>query len=200
MNYKNKSSDLHKNYWEQKYTEEDIAWDVGTISTPLEEYFNQLTNKDLQILTPGAGNSYEAEYLYKSGFKNVDIIDIAMQPLQNLKKRVPSFPQNQLIQNDFFDHNKKYDLIIEQTFFCALHPTSRNKYVKHIKKLLKEKGKLVGVLFDFELTEKGPPFGGSLNEYLTLFSKDFSIKTLDKCHNSIKPRLGSELFFIFEKK
>ena len=66
--------------------------------------------------------------------------------------------------------------------------------------LLEEKGKLIGLFFDFKLTEEGPPFGGSLNEYLKLFSTHFNIKTLERCHNSIKPRFGRELFFIFEKK
>lgn len=200
MKYKKDSCALHKKYWEQKYTEKDTTWDIGFISPPLKAYFDQLTNKELKILTPGGGNSYEAEYLYDSGFKNIDIIDIVKQPLLNFKKRVTLFPENQLIQNDFFNHTKKYDLIVEQTFFCALHPTLRSKYVKKIKELLNNKGKLVGILFDFELTEVGPPFGGSTAEYLNLFSKDFNIKILNKCHNSIKQRLGKELFFIFEKK
>lgn len=200
MNYKKNKNDLHKNYWENKYEEESTGWDIGSISTPLKNYFNQLDSKDLKILIPGAGNSYEAEYLFKEGFKNIDVMDIALQPLQNLKKRTPLFPEENLIQQDFFNATKKYDLIIEQTFFCALHPNTRSKYVKKMADLLEIEGKLVGLLFDFELTEKGPPFGGSLNEYLDLFSKYFTIKTLEKCYNSIKPRLGRELFFIFEKK
>ena len=65
--------------------------------------------------------------------------------------------------------------------------------------LLVRKGKLVGLLFDFELTEKGPPFGGSSTEYLNLFAEKFKNITLERCYNSIKPRNGNELFFIFEK-
>ena len=200
MTYKKNNNDLHKNFWEQKYDEENTGWDLGIISTPLKVYVNQLTNKELKILIPGAGNSYEAEYLHAQRFINIDVIDIALHPLNNFKKRVPSFPENNLIQKDFFNHTKKYDLIIEQTFFCALHPSLRKKYVKKMASLLEKKGKLVGLLFDFELTNDGPPFGGSSNEYLKLFSTYFDIKILDRCHNSIKPRFGRELFFIFEKK
>ncbi len=65
--------------------------------------------------------------------------------------------------------------------------------------LLADNGKLVGVLFDFELTENGPPFGGSIVEYISLFYETFLITILEKCYNSIKPRQGTELFFIFEK-
>jgi len=200
MNYKKNSTDLHKDYWENKYLKKLIGWDIGYISTPLVTYFNQLNSKELKILIPGAGNSYEAEHLYRKGFINIDVIDIALQPLENFKNREPSFPVNQLIQTDFFELSKKYNLIIEQTFFCALHPSLRAAYVKKMYSLLEEKGKLIGLFFDFKLTEEGPPFGGSLNEYLKLFSTHFNIKTLERCHNSIKPRFGRELFFIFEKK
>lgn len=200
MNYKKSSKELQQSYWENQYKNDAIGWDIGAVSTPLEVYFNQLTTKELAILIPGAGNSYEAEYLYNQGFKNVDVVDFALLPLKNLKKRVPSFPEKQLIQKDFFVHDKKYDLIVEQTFFCALDPTLRTKYVEKMHDLLTNEGKLIGLFFDVELTAEGPPFGGSLKEYLQLFSNRFNIKVLDKCHNSIKPRLGSELFFIFEKK
>jgi len=193
-------SNLDKTYWEQKYVENNTGWDIGIVSTPLKEYINQITNKDLKILIPGAGNSYEAEYLYKLGFNNIDVIDIAKQPLENLKKRFSSFPEKQLIQGDFFNHSKTYDLIIEQTFFCALQPKLRKAYAEKMFSLLNKKGKLTGLLFDFKLTNEGPPFGGCLNEYLQLFSNHFNIKTLENCHNSIKPRFGRELFFIFEKK
>ena len=66
--------------------------------------------------------------------------------------------------------------------------------------LLLPKGKLIGLFFQFLLTEVGPPFGGSKDEYLKLFSAYFDIKTLETAYNSIKPREGNELFFIFTKK
>ncbi len=66
--------------------------------------------------------------------------------------------------------------------------------------LLTERGKISGLLFNFPLTEEGPPFGGSVEEYINLFSNTFSIKTLKLAYNSIKPRANKELFFTFEKK
>ncbi|WP_395066314.1 hypothetical protein [Flavobacterium sp.] len=61
-------------------------------------------------------------------------------------------------------------------------------------------GKIIGLLFQFPLTKFGPPFGGSKEEYLKLFSNDFNIKTLETAYNSVKPRQENELFFIFTKK
>ena len=194
-----KKNKLDHNYWEERYANNETGWNIGYPSTPIKDYVDQLEDKTQKILIPGAGNSFEAEYLWKLGFKNVYILDFAKQPLENFKYRVPDFPDHQLLHIDFFDVNQSFDLILEQTFFCALHPSLRTKYVQHSHQLLKPKGKLVGLLFDFELTESGPPFGGSLPEYNSHFRNHFKIRTLEKTYNSIKQRQGKELFFIFEK-
>ncbi|CAM3658443.1 methyltransferase domain-containing protein [Flavobacterium saliperosum] len=191
---------LNKDYWENRYEANETGWDVGEITTPLKEYIDQIENKNLKILIPGAGNGYELDYLLSKGFKNVFVVDLAEAPLQNIKKRIPEFPENQLIKSDFFELEGNYDLILEQTFFCALTPELREKYVSKMHSLLSGNGKLFGLLFDFPLTEEGPPFGGSKAEYLNLFSEKFNIKTLETAYNSIKPRAERELFFIFLPK
>lgn len=191
---------LDKNYWENKYRAQATGWDLGKISTPLKTYIDQLDDKYLNILIPGAGHAHEAEYLWKRGFKNITVVDIAKAPLDNFKIRVPDFPRNQLIENDFFKLKNSYDLIIEQTFFCALSPDLRKDYALQMHNLLKPKAKLVGLLFNFPLTSDGPPFGGSKKEYELLFKDYFYIKKMDIAFNSLKSRLNKELFFIFEKK
>ena len=192
--------DINQNYWEKRYTEKDTAWDLGYVSTPLKGYIDQLKDKSIKILIPGCGSSYEAEYLLKNGFTNVFVADYASQPLENLKKRVPEFPQQQLLHKDFFSIEDKFDLIIEQTFFCALDPSLRKDYAKKMDQLINKNGKLVGLLFINKPIEDKPPFGGTKEEYLTYFSPYFSIKTFEPCYNSIKPREGNELFMILEKK
>ena len=66
---------MDKQFWEEKYSNHQTGWDIGHISTPLKTYIDQLDNKGLTILIPGAGNAYEAEYLVRHGFKNVTIVD-----------------------------------------------------------------------------------------------------------------------------
>jgi methyl halide transferase len=195
-----KKNKLDRAYWENRYLKNEIGWNIGRVSTPLKTYADQLEDKSLKILIPGAGNSYEAEYLWNRGFKNLYVVDIASQPLKNLKERVKDFPNTQLLNIDFFELDNSFDLIIEQTFFCALNPTLRFSYSQQMHKLLKPQGKLIGLLFDFELTSSGPPFGGSTAEYRALFKTKFKIKKLERSINSIKERQGKELFFIFEKK
>ena len=193
------SNKLDASYWQSRYENNQAGWDLGTASQPIVAYVNQLINKDLSILIPGCGNAHEAEYLFNQGFKNVSVIDLAATPLENLKKRVPDFPEQQLIQGDFFELNQQYDLIIEQTLFCAIDPVLRAEYVKKVSELLKADGKFVGLLFNREF-ESGPPFGGNKDEYLTYFSSCFPNIEMEVCHNSVTPRSGTELFFIARKK
>ena len=136
-----------QNYWTQRYQEERTGWDIGYPSTPIKDYVDQLTNKDISILIPGAGNAYETEYLWEQGFQNVFVLDISEFPLKKFQDRNPDFPEDQLFLADFFEHKNQYDLILEQTFFCSLVPTDENRfaYAKHMYELLKPNGKLVGV-------------------------------------------------------
>lgn len=194
------TSKFDSDYWTEKYKANQLGWDMGSVSPPLKEYIDQLDHKGISILIPGAGNAYEAEYLYNSGFSNIDVLDISQMPLENLISRVPDFPKERLIESDFFKWKKNYDLILEQTFFCALDPQMRDAYAKKMYELLKPEGKMVGLFFDFPLTESGPPFGGSQQEYINTFKTWFEIRVLERCYNSVKPRSGNELFLIFEKK
>ncbi|MFT4679420.1 MAG: hypothetical protein ACI9RU_002104 [Litorivivens sp.] len=191
---------MDKGFWKNKYQDGSTGWDTGAITTPLKEYFDQLTDKSLRILIPGAGNSHEAEYLFASGFTDVTVLDIAEEPLQNIALRLPYFPKNKLVCADFFKHSGQYDIIIEQTFFCALPPTMRDDYVKHMSTLLAPKGKLTGLMFCFPLTEKGPPFGGSKDEYLQRFSDLFKVDACELAYNSIEPRRGNELWVSYSGK
>ncbi len=193
--------ELNDNYWNQRYQSKEVGWDIGEISTPLKNYFDQLKDKSIKILIPGAGNSYEAEYLFKNGFKNVFICDFAEEPLRNFAKRVIDFPKQQLIKSDFFKLNEdEFDLIIEQTFFCAIQPSLRGRYFEKMNQLLKSKGKLVGVLFNDVLNTDKPPFGGNKLEYYSYFKGLFNIITFETCYQSILPRAGRELFINLQKK
>ncbi|MCB0780847.1 MAG: SAM-dependent methyltransferase, partial [Flavobacteriales bacterium] len=52
--------DLDRDFWQQRYADGTTGWDLGAVSPPLKAYFDQLTDKDLRILIPGGGRSYEA--------------------------------------------------------------------------------------------------------------------------------------------
>ncbi len=192
--------ELDENYWSNRYQNNTTGWDIGSISQPLKEYVDQLEDKNISILIPGCGNSYEAEYLLQNGFTNIILIDISALLCKQLEIKLAAYLHNRLeiICQDFFDHKGQYDLILEQTFFCALDPLLRKKYAAKMHELLKPGGKLVGVLFNKNF-EGGPPFAGNENEYRQLFQQQFSIVKMEPCYNSVAPRSGSELFINFIK-
>ncbi len=189
---------LNSSFWTQRYKDQQTGWDLGAVSPPLKAYIDQLENKELKFLIPGCGNAYEGTYLWEKGFKNVHLLDYAKPALDAFQSRTPGFPTEQLHSGDFFEHTGEYELILEQTMFCAIDPELREKYIQKVSDLLVEGGKYVGVLFDREF-EGGPPFGGSKQEYMELLEKYFSTAQIQPCYNSIAPRQGSEVFVIAVK-
>lgn len=185
--------------WQARYESGETGWDIGQVSTPLKEYFDQLNDKLIRILIPGCGNAYEAAYLHEQGFENIFLLDIAPKPLEDFALKNPSFPKSHLIEENFFQHENQYDLIVEQTFFCAIHPSDRPLYAKKAQSLLAKKGKLMGLLWSVPLNNDHPPFGGNKMEYLTYFNLLFTIQVLENAHNSIEARAGRELFLLAQK-
>lgn len=188
-----------QDYWNDKWEKSQIGWDIGNASTAISEYFLQVENKALKILIPGCGNAHEAELLLGEGFKNITLLDISPKACELISKKFSS-AEVEVVCEDFFVHEGQYDLIVEQTFFCALEPRLRVEYVKKMHELLTENGKIVGLLFNRDFGKPTPPFGGREAEYRALFEDFFEIKTLERCYNSIKPRENTELFINFSKK
>lgn len=191
---------LDGNYWSNRYDDGTAVWDLGEVSPPLKNYIDQLTDKNIRILIPGCGNTHEADYLLKQGFTNITVIDIAPALVAQLNEKYKANQNIKIILGDFFKHQGEYDLILEQTFFCALDPALRKDYVAKMHELLAPKGKLVGVLFNRRFEEQGPPFGGDRDDYEPLFANHFILLTFEPCYNSFIKRKDSELFINLLKK
>lgn len=185
--------ELNEQYWNNRYQTQETGWDVKAPSEPLVKYINGLLNHNAKILIPGCGNAHEAEYLWDRGFTNITLLDIAALPVQRLQQKYEG-SSIKVLHKNFFDEHDQYDIILEQTFFCALDVELRPNYVAHTKKLLSPCGTLAGVLFNRTFDAPIPPYGGSIEEYRTLFEPHFKIFHLDPCYNSIPPRRDTEVF------
>jgi len=186
-------------YWDARYSEQDTPWDVGGPSTPLKTYIDGLTDKEMRILLPGGGPGHELLYLLERGFSHSFLLDISPVVIQQLRQQHPAVPAAHFIAGDFFQHQGTYDLILEQTFFCALPPAMRPHYAPAMHRLLRPGGRLAGVLFHFPLTDAGPPYGGDAGEYQGYFEPHFTQVRLAHCYNSIPPRAGKELWIDLRK-
>jgi len=190
---------LNKEYWDFRWRFGDTGWDIGFPSPAIVEFVSQIENKNISILIPGCGNAYEAEKIFKLGFKNITLLDISSELTNKLNDKLIGFTDIKIVCSDYFDYNGEHDLVLEQTFFCALNPELREQYVRKTHQLLKNQGILAGLLFACEFDNPGPPFGGSIQEYENLFKPYFNIERLDFCEKSIEPRKGNEVFIQMRK-
>ncbi len=182
-------------YWNYRYIENNIPWDIGGIAPIIKKKLDSIEgNKAIKILIPGAGLAHEAAYLHRRGFSNVFVCDWAEAAFDHLREQCPDFPEEHLLIGDFFDLDIKVDLIIEQTFFCAIPRRRRKDYAQKAASLLNEGGQLIGLLFSSEFEREGPPHGGCKEEYIEHFIPYFDIITMEESTGSIKPRMGNELY------
>lgn len=187
-------TDLHrKDYWNSRWKEGKTGWDLGMPSPPLLHLIHTLQPaKTSRILIPGCGNAWEAEWLAAQGYTNITLVDIAPDLCSQLEQRFAQTPAITVRCVDFFDLEGPYDLILEQTLFCAILPELREAYTLKMKGLLSEHGILAGVLFDTSFPFEGPPFGGHADEYRALFQQQFRSVHLGPCNHSAAPRAGTE--------
>lgn len=191
---------LDRNYWQAQWEAGLTGWDIGYASPTIAAFADAWIDKNASVLIPGCGNAYEAEHLLNTGFTDITLIDIAPAAVERIKKKFEGNHKIKILCEDFFNHSDKYDLILEQTFFCALPPSRRKEYAVKMNELLKENGTLAGLLFDKQFDKEGPPFGGCPCEYKPVFEPYFHIIRMEPCTDSIEARKDSEVFFIMKPK
>lgn len=183
-----------EDFWNTRWKKHQTGWDIGYPSPPITSYMDQFEDKAASVLIPGCGNAWEAEYLADRGFTDITLLDISSEAVRRLQNKFSGRPEIKVIHKDFFKHTGQYDLLLEQTFFCAISPVLRKDYVRQAASLLRIEGEIIGVLFDTEFGRPGPPFGGHSAEYEKIFASHFDIRIMESCYNSIPSRAGSEIF------
>lgn len=192
---------LDKTYWDQRWQQEQTGWDLGQPAPALLRFFDDYNiDRDTRILIPGCGNAWEAAALLERGFTNITLCDISPALCRQLEQRFSQSSNIHILCADFFDLTGPFDLVIEQTFFCALPPDLRTAYVKQMATIIRPGGLLAGLWFAVEFPFDGPPFGGNPNDYLRILENAFIIREAGLCNYSVKPRQGNEWFIVAERK
>ena len=196
-----KGNSLNTSFWNLRYQNNQTGWDLGEISEPIKKWFDNQKNKKINILIPGAGRGHEVKYAFENGFENVFYMDLSNKAEDLFKEICPQFPKNQILIGDFFLLKKPlfFDVIIEQTFFCAINPVLRPNYVRKTYEILKENGKIIGLLFNREFDSNGPPFGATDIEYKELFNGKFKFEKFENSLFSSLPRKEYEFWIEFIK-
>jgi methyl halide transferase len=189
--------------WQRHYDEDDLGWDLGQVAPPFANLFESKTIFPGKTLVPGCGRGHEVIFLAENGFE-VTAVDFSLGAINHLKTTVQERKLKcEILHMNFFEmdtvHNEAFDLVIEQTFFCAISPEQRTSYVSTVARALKQSGMLVG-LFYHTKDEGGPPFNTTREDIVKHFSDSFEILQLKKAEDSAEQRKNKEWLVILIKK
>jgi cyclopropane fatty-acyl-phospholipid synthase-like methyltransferase len=190
--------------WQRHYDEGDLGWDLGQVAPPFIKLFESKTILPGKTLIPGCGRGHEVIYLAENGFE-VTAVDYSPGAVNHLKSTVQERNLKcEVLHLDFFgidsSHNGVYDLLIEQTFFCAISPEQRSSYVSTVARALKKGGMLAGLFYNTGEEEGGPPFNTTREDIKKYFSDSFEIRQLSKAEDSAEQRKNKEWLAILIKK
>ena len=189
--------------WQRHYESNDLGWDLGQVAPPFVKLWEEGKLPVGKALVPGCGRGHEVIFLAENGFE-VTAIDFSEGAVTYLERALKERNLNgRVLHQDFFgldnSHEGVYDLVLEQTFFCAISPRKRQDYVQNVKRLLKPRGVLVGLFYQTD-KEDGPPYNTTREDIEGNFAKNFEIHELDKTSMSAEQRKGKEWLGILKKK
>ena len=192
-----------RNDWQRHYDDNDLGCDLGQVAPPFVKLLESNIIIPGKTLVPGCGRGHEVIYLAENGF-SVTAVDYSLGAVDYLRQAAQQRKLDcEILHIDFFDLNSSYDgvfdLLIEQTFFCAISPDQRNLYVATVARILRKGGIFVGLFYNTG-QEGGPPFNTTQEDIIKHFSELFKIRNLSKVKNSAKQRKDKEILGVFVKK
>src|SRR5690606_37268345 len=93
----------------------------------------------------------------------------------------------------------RFDLVVENTCFCAIEPARRDDYVTAVAESLRPGGSLVG-LFYAHGTPGGPPFTTDAPELDRRIQRRHGIKALEVAQGSTLVRHKAELLAVMQRR
>ena len=189
--------------WQGHYESNDLGWDLGQVAPPFVKLWEEEKLPAGKALVPGCGRGHEVIFLAENGFE-VTAIDFSKGAVTYLERALKERSlSGQVLHQDFFgldnSHDDVYDLVLEQTFFCAIAPRQRQDYALNVARILKPGGMLVG-LFYHTSKEGGPPYNTTREDIEVNFAKNFKIQALHKTTLSAEQRKDKEWLGILIKK
>ena len=142
-------------FWNQRYVSGETPWVLHKIPATLRHFLKRTRRKG-RVLIPGCGTDHGVIKAFAHTGFEVTAIDFSPVALAETKKALGNF-DGKIICADFSksDFGKRFDLVYERTFLCAMHPRKWTEYAKRIAESLRPGGKLIGIFFYG--TEPEPP-------------------------------------------
>ena len=149
-------------FWNDRYASGVTPWDLGDVSAAARVLVEKHFPRQGRVLVPGCGRGYEVVYLEKLGYR-VTAVDFAGEAVRFLGELArQSQVQPEILQQDLFLlptlYNSAFDVLLEQTCFCAIDPSLRNDYEQLAYRVLRPGGRLLGVFMEVDEPREGPPY------------------------------------------
>lgn len=195
-------SDIYKTETSQEAPPEVPPWDLGEPNPALKDILPQLKIAKCRVLVVGCGRGHDAAHFADQGHV-VTAVDFSAEAITQARENYGNRDNLRFIQHDVFKMNPSefgpFDMIFEHTCYCAIDPTRRTELVQQWKKLLTDRGYLLGIFFAMS-KRVGPPYGGSEWELKQRLSPHFHFLYWTRWRNSLPRRSGRELIIYAQKK
>lgn len=201
--YESSPSVEREQFWSQIYQQETPKWDLGKPAPALVDMLPRLKLPKSRVLVLGCGLGHDAAFFAENGHV-VTAVDMSPDAIKGARSLYADrYPQITWIEADLFklshEHHQAYDLVFEQTCYCAINPTLRDELILKWRQFLANQGHLLGVFFAME-KKQGPPFGGTEWELRERLKKHFQFIFWGRWNKSIDRRNGKELLIYAVKK
>lgn len=186
------SNSSRPEFWDVRYASGETPWDFHGVPAALREFLE--TSQPGSVLIPGCGSGYEVRAFDEAGWK-VTAIDFSPVAVERARSELGALASC-VVQGDFFTHDfggKRFDVIYERTFLCALPPNLWPAYVKRMTQPLRPGGKLVGIFLYGEENDP-PPYPLTPDKTRELFEGSFSLIRTLPVLDSLPLFAGKELW------
>lgn len=193
---------LDADAWNARWRDGNTPWDMGRPAPPFVGALERgLVSPPGRALVVGCGAGHDARLLATRGF-DVTAIDVADRAIERARDLTldGAFALDWRVADLFAlpPELGSFDLVLEHTCFCAVHPNRRDAYVDAVADALSAGGALLGLFFVFE-AEEGPPFGASEEELRHRFGRRFDVEHAAVPPDSHEARAGREMLFLMRK-
>jgi SAM-dependent methyltransferase len=202
VGFKNNRSFPH---WNDLYSNEtsvgSLPWYNKGLDNDLKEHLSTMNIAKGRLLDLGTGPATQAIELSKLGFQvtATDISENAITRAKRMSKGI-EFIVDDILESKLKDDSFGY--IFDRGCFHVLEPSSRQRYVNQISRILRDGG----LLFLKTFSSKEPSRGGgpdrfSIDEIDSIFSNRFTIDSFkESVYQGTLDILPKALFVVLRKK
>lgn len=164
--------------------------------------------KSARVLVPGCGRGYALETFSSTFFDSENIVGLEVS--ETARNACEAYQEEnsskaKCVVEDFFTHgvkndDKKYDVIYDCTFLCAIQPTQRHMWAEQMRNLTKKGSRVISLVFPLGDFKGGPPFALSAELVKSLLKNDFDVEELIQVPEDMWARGRPEYLYVFIRK